>query len=136
VIGGNFLDTMPNPRHMRDALAAVPCRGHQDIHINHSMLADSEEVTILLPAKTRYEQRGGGSQTSTERRIRYSPYVPGPQVGETRSEWEILAEIGRRALSPPARDAIDFTSADQIREEMDHLMPIYHGIAGLSGSGS
>jgi len=135
IVGGNFLDTMPEPRHIREALAAVPCRVHQDIHINHSMLADSQEVTILLPAKTRYEQPGGGSQTSTERRIRYSPYIPGPQVGETRAEWEILAEIGRRALSGPARDAIDFTSADQIRQEMDRVMPIYHGIASLKAEG-
>jgi len=120
---------------MRAALARIPCRVHQDIHLNQSMLADSGEMTILLPAKTRYEQPGGGTQTSTERRIRYSPEIAGPRVGETRSEWEILAELGRRALSGAARDAMDFQSADQIREEMDRVMPLYRGIAQLKAEG-
>lgn len=135
VIGGNFLDTMPDPARMKQALRRVPFRVHQDIHLNHSMLADSAECTILLPAKTRYEQAGGGTQTSTERRIRYSPYVRGEALGETRSEWEILAEIGRRTLPKQVRAAIDFITADQIREEMDRVMPIYHGIGQLKAEG-
>ena len=135
VIGGNFLDTMPDPARMKQALARVPFRVHQDIHLNHSMLADSAEYTVLLPAKTRYEQTGGGTQTSTERRIRYSPHVAGEAPGEARSEWEILSEIGRRALPGSARAAIDFITAGQIREEMDRVMPIYHGIGQLKAEG-
>lgn len=135
VIGGNFIETMPDPAQMRVALERVPCRVHQDIHLNHSMLADSGEVTILLPAQTRYEQEGGGTQTSTERRIRYSPRIEGPAIGEARSEWEILAELGRRALTGAARQAIDFAGAAQIRDEMDRVMPMYRGIAQLKAEG-
>ena len=36
---------------------------------------------LLLPAKTRYEQEGGGTETTTERRIIFSPEIP-RQVGE------------------------------------------------------
>jgi len=135
IIGGNFLETMPDPRHMREALLNVPCRVHQDIHLNSSMLPDSGEVTILLPACTRYEQRGGGTQVSTERRIRLSPEVPGPRIAEARSEWEILVDLGRRALDGPARDAIGFDSADQIRAEIDRVMPMYRGIVELKAEG-
>src|SRR6185503_13284762 len=78
---------------------------------------------------------GGGTQTSTERRIRYSPHIPGHEIGEARGEWEILAEVGRRSLTGAARKGIDFTSADQIRAEMDRVMPIYHGIANLTAEG-
>jgi molybdopterin-dependent oxidoreductase alpha subunit len=135
LVGGNFLDTMPEPERMRSALSKLPLRVHQDIVFNTSMLAESGEATILLPARTRYEQRGGGTQTSTERRIRYSPYLPGHEVGEARSEWEILAEIGRRALDGAAREAMDFRDGDQIRDEMDRVMPLYRGIAQLKAEG-
>lgn len=134
-IGGNFLDTMPDPGRMKEALARVPLRVHQDIVLNPSMLLEAGEATVLLPARTRYEQAGGGTQTSTERRIRYSPEIPGRVVGETRSEWEILAEVGRRALEGAARAAIDFRTAAQIREEMDRVMPLYRGLAQLKAEG-
>ena len=130
VIGGNFVDTMPDPVRISAAMARVPVRVHQDIVLNSSMLLDSGEACIILPAKTRYEQSGGGTQTSTERRIRYSPHIPGHEVGETRSEWEILAEIGRRAGAP-----IRFDSADEIRAEMDRVMPLYRGIVQLRAEG-
>jgi molybdopterin-dependent oxidoreductase alpha subunit len=131
VVGGNFLETMPEPMRMRDALRNVPLRVHQDIMLNSSMLMDSGEATLLLPARTRYEQEGGGTQTSTERRIRYSPEIRGPRIGEALSEWFSLAELGRRALDGAARAAIDFRNAGQIRDEMDRVMPLYRGIAQL-----
>ncbi len=130
VIGGNFIETMPEPLRMGDALRRVGLRVHQDIHFNTSMLPDSGEATILLPAKTRYEQEGGGTQTSTERRIRYSPHVPGHNIGEAREEWRILTELGRRLNLP-----IRCESAEAIREEMDRVMPLYRGIVQLKAQG-
>ena len=55
------------------------------------MLVDPADLVVILPAQNRYEQRGGGTSTSTERRIRFSPEIKGhPQVGESKPEWEIL----------------------------------------------
>ena len=55
---------------------------------------------ILLPAATRYEQEGGGTSTTTERQIAFSPQVAEP-LGEARSEWRIFAELaGARAARP------------------------------------
>lgn len=128
-VGGNFLETMPDPARMNRALERVPLRVHQDILLNSSMLADAGEETILLPAKTRYEQEGGGTQTSTERRIRYSPEIP-RQVGEARAEWRILFDLARACGREPG-----LRTAEEIRAEMDRVMPMYRGIAQLKAEG-
>jgi molybdopterin-dependent oxidoreductase alpha subunit len=67
--GGTFLEVLPDPALVRDALREVPLRVHQDIVVSSQMLVDPGDVVVLLPAATRYEQRGGGTQTTTERRI-------------------------------------------------------------------
>jgi molybdopterin-dependent oxidoreductase alpha subunit len=135
IAGGNFLETMPEPDRMRATLERVPCRVHQDIVLNTSMLADPGEVVVLLPGQTRYEQKGGGTLTSTERRIRYSPEIPGPRIGEAMAEWEIFMRVGEAALAAEKRHLIHFDSADQIRAEMDRVMPLYQGIASLHREG-
>jgi molybdopterin-dependent oxidoreductase alpha subunit len=140
IIGGNFIDTMPEPARMAEALARLPLRVHQDITFNTSMLAEpGPEGVILLPARTRYEQEGGGTQTGTERRIRYTPFIgrrrEGDTVGEARSEWAILRDLGLRALDGPAREAINFPTGDAIRADIDRSIPLYSGIVQLKKEG-
>jgi molybdopterin-dependent oxidoreductase alpha subunit len=131
-IGGNLFETMPDPDYMKEAIARVPLRIHQDLVLNTSTLLEGEEV-LVLPAQTRYEQRGGGTSTSTERRIRFTPEIPGPRVGESKAEWEIVCEIGRRI--PGLEKAFAFESSAAIREEMGKVMPIYAGIEQLQNEG-
>ncbi len=133
LLGGNFLETMPDPDYCRQALARVPLRIHQDLVLNTSTLVEGEEV-LVLPAATRYEQRGGGTETTTERRIRFSPEIPGRRIGEARAEWEILAAIGRAALEETRGRAFSL-DAQQIRDEMDRVMPLYAGIKNLRRAG-
>jgi predicted molibdopterin-dependent oxidoreductase YjgC len=129
-IGGNFLETMPDPKAIRANLRLIPLRVHQDILLNSSMLEDAAELTILLPSKTRYEQEGGGTQTSTERRLRYSPEIAGHRIPEARAEWRILNDLGE-ALGLPMK----LDDAEAIRNEMDRVMPMYRGIAQLKTEG-
>ncbi len=82
--GGNFLEVLPDPPEVEAALAKVPLRVHQDIVVSSQMLVDPGDTVVLLPAATRYEQRDGGTQTTTERRILFSPEIPGSRVGEAR----------------------------------------------------
>ena len=133
-IGGNLLETMPDRRFVAEALAQVPVRVHQDIVLNSSMLIDAEELVVLLPAQTRYEQRGGGTTTSTERRIRFTPEIPGHSVGESLPEWEIPTLIGRRAMAN-GEILFPFNDTQSIREEMSRVMPIYQGIEKLKREG-
>lgn len=133
-LGGNFLETMPEPDFVRAAFGRLKLRIHQDITLNSSMLLDSDSV-LLLPALTRYEQPGGGTSTSTERRIRFGPEISGPRPGEARCEWEILCELAQRALPKEKRGALNFRSAGEIRAEMERVMPLYAGIGSLKREG-
>ncbi|TMA12540.1 MAG: FdhF/YdeP family oxidoreductase [Deltaproteobacteria bacterium] len=133
-IGGNLLETMPDRRFVAEALTQVPVRVHQDIVLNSSMLVDPGEAVVILPAQTRYEQKGGGTTTSTERRIRFTPEIPGHRIGESRPEWEIPCLIARRATANGDR-LFPFADTRSIREEMSRVMPIYQGIEKLVKEG-
>lgn len=132
--GGNFLDTLPEPQFVEEALRKIPLRVHQDIVVTTQMLVDPADTVVLLPAATRYEQSGGATETSTERRIIFSPQIPGRRVGEARSEWEIFCELGRR-VKPNYAHLIHFRSADEIRVEIARAVPFYKGIETLRKKG-
>ena len=134
LVGGNHLENMPNRAHARMALEQVGLRVHQDILINSSALLPAKEAVLLLPAETRYEQRSGGTSTSTERRIRYTPEIPGPRIKEARPEWEIPQLIGQKLL-PDRKDLFHFQDTTEIRQEMSEVMPLYAGIETLEKEG-
>ena len=133
-IGGNLLETMPDRNFVAEALQKVPVRVHQDICLNSSMLLDPEEAVLILPAQTRYEQRGGGTSTSTERRIRFTPEIHGHPIGDALPEWEIPAIIGRKSM-PNGDLLFPFKDTQSIRDEMGRVMPIYQGIEKLKQEG-
>jgi molybdopterin-dependent oxidoreductase alpha subunit len=133
-IGGNLLETLPDRNLVARALERVPVRVHQDILLNTSMLLNAHDSILILPSQTRYEQRGGGTSTSTERRIRFSPEIPGHTIGEALPEWEIPVRIGRKAM-PNGELLFPFDDTQSIREEMARVMPIYHGIEKLTKEG-
>ncbi|HLY59910.1 MAG TPA: FdhF/YdeP family oxidoreductase [Terriglobia bacterium] len=133
--GGSFIETLPDPDYAGHSLERVKCRVHQDIVLNHSMLLDPGEVVVLLPGQTRYEQAGGGTITNTERRIRYSPEIPGPRIGEAKPEWQIPMLVAEKVLGPEKRHLIHFDNPQQIRDEMERVMPMYRGIGQLNKEG-
>jgi predicted molibdopterin-dependent oxidoreductase YjgC len=133
-IGGNLLETMPDRNFVAESLQRVPFRIHQDILLNSSMLLDPNEAVFILPAQTRYEQHGGGTSTSTERRIRFTPEIPGHRIGEARPEWQIPILIGRKTM-PTSEHLFPFNDTQSIREEMARVMPIYQGVEKLTKEG-
>lgn len=132
--GGNFLDVLPAPDVTRIALERAPLRVHQDIVVTSQMLVDPGDVVVLLPAATRYEQEGGGTSTTTERRVAFSPELPGPRVGEARSEWQIFLDVARRAR-PDLESKLGCESGDAIRAEIARVIPAYAGVERLSQTG-
>jgi molybdopterin-dependent oxidoreductase alpha subunit len=132
-IGGNFLRTLPDPAYVERAVANVPLRVHQDIIVTDQMLIGAKEAVILLPAKTRYEQEGGGTETITERRVVFSPEIP-RRVGEARAEWKILRELAAR-IDPERAERLGCESGDAIREEIARVVPLYDGIQRLRAAG-
>jgi len=131
-LGGNFLRTLPEPGYVAGALANVPLRVHQDIILTDQMFLDGEEV-ILLPAKTRYEQDDGGNETSTERRVMFSPELP-RQVGEARAEWKILRELAA-AVYPERAHQLGCETGWKMREEIARVVPFYDGVQHLRKTG-
>jgi molybdopterin-dependent oxidoreductase alpha subunit len=134
--GGNFLDVLPDPDRVRAALAKVPLRVHQDVVVTSQMLVAPDEGSEvwLLPVATRYEQEGGGTETTTERRIIFSPEIPGHRVGQARSEWRVFAEVARRAR-PDLADRFSWATNQELRREIAEVVPSYAGIESLSEPG-
>src|SRR5712692_7236031 len=123
--GGNFVDTLPEPERVIQAVGNIKLRIHQDISISSNMLIEPADTVLLLPTRTRYEQRGGGTETSTERRIIYSPEIPGPRLPETRDEWEIPVLVAHRADPENAARCFPWRDTQDIREEIDRIGPTY-----------
>ncbi|WP_408008707.1 FdhF/YdeP family oxidoreductase [Pseudalkalibacillus sp. A8] len=132
--GGNFLETMPDPQFVKKCLESVDIRVHQDIIFNTSTFVDAKEAVVVLPAMTRYEQPGGGTSTSTERMVYFSPEIKGPRITEARPEWEIYVDLAKR-VKPEHANLIDFKNAQSIREEIAKAAPNYDGIQHLKEKG-
>jgi predicted molibdopterin-dependent oxidoreductase YjgC len=112
----------------------VRVRVHQDIVLAHQMFVEPNETVLLLPATTRYEQPGGGTETATERRIYFSPEIPGRRIAEARSEWEVFADLARRVDRARAH-LVGLTDAPAIRREIARAVPFYAGIETLDTAG-
>src|SRR5688500_15684880 len=137
VAGGNFLDVLPEPQRVRRALENVALRVHQDVVLTTQMLVPPRQgdgEVLLLPAATRYEQEGGGTETTTERRVAFSPEVPGHRVGEARSEWRIFADVAM-AARPELAGRFAWPSNQALRAEIAQVVPAYAGIEHLAKTG-
>lgn len=132
-LGGNFLRTLPEPDYVARAMANVPMRVHQDIILTDQMFIEAREEVLLLPAKTRYEQDGGGIETTTERRIAFSPEIP-RQIGEAKAEWKILRELAA-ATYPERAHLLGCETGWTLREEIARVVPFYDGIQKLRETG-
>jgi molybdopterin-dependent oxidoreductase alpha subunit len=133
-VGGNFLEVLPDPNYVKNALKKVPLRVHMDILCSPQMLLEPQETVILLPAMTRYEIPGGVTETNTERRVIFSPEIPGPRIEQARCEWEVFLDLARR-VKPEIADKLFFNNTTEIRQEIAQLIPNYAGIQHLKEAG-
>ncbi|MEH2310498.1 MAG: FdhF/YdeP family oxidoreductase [Nostoc sp.] len=133
-VGGNFLEVLPEPDYVEAALKQIPLRVHMDIVLSSQMLVEPADTVVLLPATTRYEIPGGVTETNTERRVIFSPEIPGPRIGETRPEWEVFLELARR-VQPDLAEKLAFADTAAIRQEIAQVVPQYAGIQHLHQAG-
>ena len=132
-LGGNFLRTLPEPDYVARAMSNIPLRVHQDIILTDQMFLEPKDEVLLLPAKTRYEQDGGGTETITERRIAFSPEIP-RQLGEAQAEWRILLDLAT-AVHPERAPLLGCQTGQAIRDEIARVVPFYDGIQHLRQTG-
>jgi molybdopterin-dependent oxidoreductase alpha subunit len=134
LLGGNFLDAFADRGVATAALSRVTVRIHQNMVLNPSVLVEGPEAVLVLPAKTRYEQKGGGTLTTNERKICFTPEIPGHSIGDSLPAWEIPTIIGQRSM-PNGDLLFPFNDSQSIREEMARVVPIYQGIERLANEG-
>jgi predicted molibdopterin-dependent oxidoreductase YjgC len=132
--GGNYLEVLPDPEYVATALERVPMRVHMDIVLSSQMLLDPADTVVLLPAQTRYEMAGGVTETSTERRVIFSPEIPGPRIGEARPEWEVWVDLAKR-VRPDLAEQVHYDSTAAIRKDIARAIPSYDGIQNLAKEG-
>lgn len=130
--GGNFLDVLPNPDYVSAALGRPKLRIHADIVLTPQMFVEADAV-LILPVRTRYEQEGGGTSTTTERRIAFSPEIP-RFVQQARSEWRLYGDIAA-AVNPTLAGAFSWPDNQALREEIARVVPMYAGIEKLATTG-
>ena len=95
-LSGNLFDAPVDRRVVSKALERIGLRVHIGAALDPSMLVPPSDVVLILPSMTRYETPGGTTTTSAERRVRFSPPIPGQRILEAKAEWEIPALIARR----------------------------------------
>src|SRR5690606_23547901 len=74
------------------------------------------------------------TETTTERRVIFSPHVPGHEIPEAKEEWWPVLQLAKAAR--PGRAAlVDFEDAAAIRRDIARTIPAYAEIASLSKQG-
>ncbi len=133
-VGGNFLEVMPDPPFVEAALGEIPLRIHMDLVLSTQMFVEPKDTVLLLPAATRYETPGGVTETTTERRIVFSPEIAGRRIAEARPEWEVFLDLARR-VRPDRVAALNPRDTSAVREEIARVVPMYNGIQRLAKRG-
>lgn len=134
--GGNFIDVLPGPDSVARTLGRIPMRVHMDLVPSSQMLVDPPPggEVLILPASTRYENPGGVTETSTERRVILNPEIPGPRIAEARAEWQVFGDLAAR-VRPELAERVRFADTLAIRREIAEVVPLYSGIERLREGG-
>jgi len=118
VMGENPMMSDPDQNHVRQAMEKLEFLVVQDIFPTPT----TEYADVILPAASYAEK--DGTFTSTERRVQRVRKAIEP-VGQSRSDWEILCDVARRA----GYDQMSYNSAGEIMDEVAAVTPIYGGIS-------
>jgi formate dehydrogenase alpha subunit len=124
VLGENPMMSEPNQNHARHALEHLEFLVCQDIFVNETgAMAD-----VILPATSFAEK--DGTFTNTDRRVQRCRAAV-PPVGNSRADWDILSDLGRRIearLGAKLSAGFDYQHPEEIWEEMRQVTPDFWGI--------
>ena len=116
IVGENPVISDPDSDHLVKAFQKLDFLVVQDIFLTETAaLAD-----VVLPATTFAEK--AGTFSNTERRVARVRQVI-PPLGDSRPDWQIIAEISRRLGYP-----MDYADPEAIFEEIRQVTPSYAGI--------
>ncbi|MEK6222646.1 MAG: molybdopterin-dependent oxidoreductase, partial [Chloroflexota bacterium] len=124
VLGENPIISEPNQNHSIHAMEQLEFLVCQDIFINET----GEMADVILPATSFAEK--DGTFTNTDRRVQRCRKAV-PPVGESRADWDILSDLGRRIeqrLDVKLKAGFDYANPEAIWEEMRQVTPAFRGI--------
>src|SRR5690606_5921950 len=110
VLGENPMMSGPNRNHAGAELEMLQYLVCQDIFINET----GEMADVTLPATSFAEK--DGTFTNTDRRVQRCRAAV-PPVGNSRADWDILSDLGRRAearLGLQLSAGVDYKHPDEI----------------------
>lgn len=117
IMGENPAVSDPDAQRIRRALSELDFLVVQDIFPTET----ARLAHVVLAGASFVEKEG--TVTGTDRRVQLSRKVIEP-LGQSRADWEILCELGRRLGSK----GFDFQSPAQIMDEIASVTPIYGGV--------
>ncbi len=125
VLGENPMMSDPDSQHVKHALGKAELVVVQDIFFNET----AELAHVVLPGCSFAEK--DGTFTNTERRVQRLRKALEP-VGDSRADWEIIADISNRFGYP-----MHYDSPAQVMDEIAQVTPQYGGISfeRLEGDG-
>ena len=125
ITGENPLLSEPDLHHAEEAFKNLDFLVVQDIFLHETAaIAD-----VVLPATTFAEK--DGTFTNSERRVQRVRKVVDP-IGQSRPDWEIIGDIGRRIskiLELDIEDQFTYKHPSEIWAEMAKVTPSMHGIS-------
>ncbi|HLZ72416.1 MAG TPA: formate dehydrogenase subunit alpha [Dehalococcoidia bacterium] len=124
IVGENPLLTEPNLHHAQEAIEKLDFLVVQDIFLHETAAV----ADVVLPATTFAEK--DGTFTNSERRVQRVRQAL-PPLADSRPDWAISAELGRRVARRLGGDPAQFAWAHpaQIWDEMAALTPSLAGIS-------
>jgi len=133
-MSGNLFEAPIDRNVVIRALERIDLRVHIGTVFDPSMFHPPGDVVIILPSMTRYEIPGGCTTTSVERRVRFSPEIPGSSVREAKPDWQIPALIAAQ-VDLANQERFPWKDAAQVRADLEKSVPRYRGVAGLREEG-
>ncbi len=116
IMGENPFLSDPNTNKVKKALAAMEFLVIQDIFLTQT----ARYADVVLPATAFPEKTG--TYTNTDRRVQLGRMALEPP-GQARTDWEVVAEMGRRMGYP-----MEYGSVEEVFEEIRSVTPSMAGI--------
>jgi anaerobic selenocysteine-containing dehydrogenase len=117
IVGGNFVETLPDPAAATAALRRVGTRIHQDIVLTSMMLLPAEDIGHPVPGHDalRVARRRHGDLDRAPHHL--LARGAGTAIGSAKAEWEVFGEVASR-VRPDRAAAVRFRSSQEIRDEI------------------
>ncbi len=118
IMGENPMMSDPDVRKVEKALRNLELLIVQDIFPTET----AQLGHVVLPGASFAEK--DGTFTNTERRVQRVRKAIDP-IGHSRADWEILCDLARRS----GYDGMNYSSVEQVFDEIAALTPTYHGMS-------